>query len=244
TVNSGRTPVTISRITVSDTLGQSVSFDTEDADIVITTSAPLAPPQNLETVLRADTVRLTWEPPGADPGQRGAGSSANLTGYHVYRSRTPLDLSIDQCIDTVGAAILTCGDTPVPDLYYYQVTAVYEEGESGPSNESWIVYNTAEKTGGEETPDRFELLQNYPNPFNMSTTVRYHLPESEFVRIDIYNILGHPVKTLVRENQDAGAYRVNWHGTNDRGNGVSSGLYFCVMRAGHFYRVIKLMVLK
>jgi DNA/RNA endonuclease YhcR with UshA esterase domain len=88
-------------------------------------------------------------------------------------------------------------------------------------------------------PDRFELMQNYPNPFNPSTIIEYRLPERTFVSLKIYNILGQEVVTLINEVQDAGSYRVKFEP-----EGISSGIYFYVLRAGRFMDVKKMVLLK
>ncbi|MFZ5519037.1 MAG: FlgD immunoglobulin-like domain containing protein [Candidatus Zhuqueibacterota bacterium] len=77
-------------------------------------------------------------------------------------------------------------------------------------------------------PDAFDLQQNYPNPFNGLTTIRYELPAGEHdVRIGVFDVLGHQVKTLVeKQNQPAGFYQVNWDGRDDSGRAVTSGIYF------------------
>jgi len=72
-----------------------------------------------------------------------------------------------------------------------------------------------------EIPRTYQLLQNYPNPFNPSTTIEYHLPQSGFVRLQIFNILGQPVISLLNEQQTAGIYRLNWDAT-----GHPSGVYY------------------
>ena len=71
----------------------------------------------------------------------------------------------------------------------------------------------------------YELYQAYPNPFNMSTTITFKLSEPTPVRLAIYNMQGHKVKTLLAEERAAGTYTLHWDGTNDSGSLVSSGVY-------------------
>lgn len=75
-------------------------------------------------------------------------------------------------------------------------------------------------------PPEFSLSQNYPNPFNPSTTISYQLPESGNIRLEIYNLKGQLVQTLVEANQEAGAHSVIWNGTDANNRGVASGVYF------------------
>ena len=97
----------------------------------------------------------------------------------------------------------------------------------------------------QSTPREFALHQNFPNPFNPDTTIKYDLAESADVTLQIYNVLGQVVRTLVgSEAQNAGRYQIRWNGMDDRGVSVSSGIYFYRISAGEFQNVRKLMLLK
>ena len=98
----------------------------------------------------------------------------------------------------------------------------------------------------QSTPREFALHQNFPNPFNPDTTIKYDLAESADVTLQIYNVLGQVVRTLVAsEAQNAGRYQIRWNGMDDRGVPVSSGIYFYQISAdGMFSDVRKLMLLK
>ncbi len=98
----------------------------------------------------------------------------------------------------------------------------------------------------QSTPREFALHQNFPNPFNPDTTIKYDLAESADVTLQIYNVLGQVVRTLVAsEAQNAGRYQIRWNGMDDRGVSVSSGIYFYQISAeGKFQNVRKLMLLK
>ena len=75
-------------------------------------------------------------------------------------------------------------------------------------------------------PGKLILHQNYPNPFNPSTTISYNLPKTGPVRMDIYNIKGQLVKTLVNDHKTAGSHSVIWDGKDDNGRAASTGVYF------------------
>ena len=98
----------------------------------------------------------------------------------------------------------------------------------------------------QSTPREFALHQNFPNPFNPDTTIKYDLAESADVTLQIYNVLGQVVRTLVAsEAQSAGRYQIRWNGMDERGVPVSSGIYFYQIAAdGKFSDVRKLMLLK
>jgi uncharacterized repeat protein (TIGR01451 family) len=93
-------------------------------------------------------------------------------------------------------------------------------------------------------PRDFSLSQNHPNPFNPITVISYALPEKSDVTISIYNILGQNVRTFVIGEQSAGRYSVSWNASNDRGEPVSSGMYFYKLTAGDFSASRKMVLLK
>jgi hypothetical protein len=95
-------------------------------------------------------------------------------------------------------------------------------------------------------PQTNYLDVNYPNPFNPVTTIQYGLKEPAEVKLEIYNVAGQLVRTLVDEFQTprAGGFTVRWDGTNDRGDGVASGVYFYRLRAGTFSQTRKMALLR
>ncbi|MCL2065221.1 MAG: T9SS type A sorting domain-containing protein, partial [Candidatus Cloacimonetes bacterium] len=98
----------------------------------------------------------------------------------------------------------------------------------------------------EETdlPKVTSLDGNFPNPFNPSTTIAYSLAESGNVKLQIFNIRGQLVKTLVNEVQNAGRYTVDWHGDNDRQRSVGSGVYFYQLETSAGRQVKRMVLLK
>ena len=76
-----------------------------------------------------------------------------------------------------------------------------------------------------DIPTAFALEQNYPNPLNLSTTIRYVLPTEALVTLNVFNLLGQVIATLVNEQQQAGSYQVQFDG-----KGFSSGVYFYRMK--------------
>ncbi|UCE17295.1 MAG: PKD domain-containing protein [Gemmatimonadota bacterium] len=95
-----------------------------------------------------------------------------------------------------------------------------------------------------QSPMTYDLLQNYPNPFNPETTIEYELPRASYTSIIIYNIKGERIKGLVEAEQAGGHHSVIWDGTDDRGQKVSSGLYFYEMKAESFTHIQKMLLLK
>lgn len=93
-------------------------------------------------------------------------------------------------------------------------------------------------------PEGFSLGQNYPNPFNPITTIRFDLPAAGHVVLEVYNVLGQKVKTLVDEHRTAGFHTVVWNGTDYRGVAVASGVYFYRMESGNYNSYRKMLLLK
>ncbi len=93
-------------------------------------------------------------------------------------------------------------------------------------------------------PTVFSLAQNYPNPFNPTTLIRFSLPKDSYVKLEVYNILGQKVKTLVNEKLTAGVKEVSWDGKGAKGMSVASGIYFYRIKADTFSDVKKMVVLK
>jgi len=93
-------------------------------------------------------------------------------------------------------------------------------------------------------PSGFELGVNYPNPFNPSTTIEYTLPSRSQVRIEILNMLGKVVRTLIDESRPAGSHTVSWDGRDDTGSVAASGMYLCRIKAGDFMDARKMILLK
>ncbi|MCW8804845.1 MAG: T9SS type A sorting domain-containing protein, partial [Ignavibacteriaceae bacterium] len=85
----------------------------------------------------------------------------------------------------------------------------------------------------------FKLEQNYPNPFNPSTKIKYSIPQSEFVSLKVFDILGNEVATLANEERTAGNYEVNLNAIN-----LSSGIYFYKLQTGNFVESKKMILIK
>jgi hypothetical protein len=93
-------------------------------------------------------------------------------------------------------------------------------------------------------PTEYKLAQNYPNPFNPTTTIQYAVPQTGPVKLEIFNVLGQRVKTLVDENQSVSNYTVIWDSKNDHGIVMPSGVYFYRIIAGKFVQTKKMVLMK
>ncbi len=158
-----------------------------------------------------------------------------LDSYNIYRDGAYLATQNN-------VNITVYNDVNVPDgTYEYYVTAVYTDGnESGPSNTIQIIDNN----NNTELPAFTELNGNYPNPFNPVTNIFFSLSDKSEVTIEVYNLKGQLVRTLVNETMNAGDHKIQWTGDDNHGKDVGSGVYFYKMRAGRYTATKKMILLK
>jgi len=93
--------------------------------------------------------------------------------------------------------------------------------------------------GVEDGPAAFAVDQNSPNPFNPTTSINFTIPGADHVTVDIYNVAGQKVDTLVNDFMDAGTHSVVWDAS-----GFSNGVYFYTVKSGDFSRTMKMTLLK
>lgn len=111
-----------------------------------------------------------------------------------------------------------------------------------------LVTDVAEETS---LPQSFELYQNYPNPFNPTTTIAYDIPALSRVSVQVFNMVGQLVMTLVDQEQAPGRYSIVWNGRTEKGGLAASGVYFYRISAiernaaqRHFVSTRKVVLLK
>ena len=94
-------------------------------------------------------------------------------------------------------------------------------------------------------PTQFALHQNYPNPFNPSTQISFDVPDgSELVRLNIYNILGKKVSTLLNNVISPGKHKIEWNAKDNEGNPVASGIYFYELSSSSFTARKKMLLIR
>ncbi|MBS1271936.1 MAG: hypothetical protein MAGBODY4_01072 [Candidatus Marinimicrobia bacterium] len=93
-------------------------------------------------------------------------------------------------------------------------------------------------------PDKFALLQNYPNPFNPETVIRFELPRTAEVRLEIYDLRGRKVRTLLNEVKRSGNHEVTWDGTDEAGASLSSGMYLYRLSTPNRIMTRKMIILR
>ena len=110
--------------------------------------------------------------------------------------------------------------------------------EYDPHNDSSSSLTAIEKWDT-NLPTAFSLSQNYPNPFNPTTTIEFSIPNSEFITLKIYNLLGQEVAILVSEKLKTGSYKYTWDATH-----YSSGIYYYKIKASKFEKTEKMILLQ
>ncbi|HKW14747.1 MAG TPA: FlgD immunoglobulin-like domain containing protein, partial [Candidatus Krumholzibacteria bacterium] len=168
---------------------------------------------------------LSWDKSGASDFDYFSvyGSSSNSFG-----AATLINYTVSPALDVTAS-----------NYSYYWVTATDFSGNEGKPAK------VNKSTGVGDTPTPHVLsVSAYPNPFNPETTVRYTLPARSHVRIDIFDLRGERVATLVDRDQEAGAFTIAWRGVDDSGMSVGSGVYFAKLSAQGAVRTYKLTLLK
>jgi hypothetical protein len=126
-----------------------------------------------------------------------------------------------------------------------------KDGTSDPIYGGWnLWYDHYDWVDVEDNPSeenmltQFSLSANYPNPFNPETRIGYFLPRAAHVKLEIFNILGQRIKTIVDEDQTMGEKEAKWDGTNEQGEHVTSGVYLYRLQAKDFVQTKKMVLMK
>ena len=131
--------------------------------------------------------------------------------------------------------------TPHFDLAKKILDGVLEADCEQDTNPTDVPTPDAEQTG---PPRTTALFANAPNPFNPTTTIRFDLPRAVHVKLNIYNVKGELVSTIVDRNMTEGRKEFSWTATDHRGRSVASGIYFYHLVAGDFVRTKKMVLLR
>jgi hypothetical protein len=94
-------------------------------------------------------------------------------------------------------------------------------------------------TGKSQIPLSYTLMQNYPNPFNPSTVIRYGLPERNYVKLEIYNVLGQRVAILIDNEFEAGYHEITFDATH-----LPSGVYIYGLQAGDYVESRRMLYIR
>jgi hypothetical protein len=159
--------------------------------------------------------------------------------YYIVEKSSDAEFTVLESMETAEASYVDVNYVSSV-ANYYRVAAVDHSGNQ--SDYSDVVDVAVVAIDDQLTPDVFAIHQNYPNPFNPTTQIRYDLPEDALVSINIYDLMGRSIKSLVNSNQPAGYRSIQWDATNNYGESVSAGMYIYTIQTGDF-RATKKMVL-
>jgi hypothetical protein len=203
--------------------GESIPSNIESVNIV------LPVPQGVEATFNYPNVLVTWDP---------IADGRDLVSYSVYRDGVEVETGITTTMYV---------DPGLPSgTYVYTITAVYTGGwESDQSEGAEVIVDDANNI---MIPIHTELTGNYPNPFNPTTTIKFGLKEDSNVSINIYNIKGAVVRTLVDGEMNKAYHEIIWDSKDNAGKQVGSGLYFYKMisegNSGEYTSTKKMILLK
>lgn len=178
---------------------------------------PPGQPAALTVDVTETGAHLAWEP--AD--------DADVVEYYVYRATGAQ--SLGEPVHITAGLTWTDANGGGPEPYW--VAAVDDAGNVGEP-----IGSEPSTNAGPNVPNTFYLGQNAPNPFNPSTSIEFGMPAgaSGNVTIDIFDVAGKLVRTLLNESRGSGTWRVTWDGTTNAGSRVSSGVYFYRLRTPQF----------
>lgn len=214
-VGGGSNPV------ISNTIcWQDSAFDEESAEIYIDYGNPIFTYSDIEGGWQGNG-NIDSDPYFRDP---------QNDDFHLMTSACsdPYD---SPCIDAgdpmIADSLLDCSmglGTTISDL------GGYGGGDSA---------STGIADGNRQLPENYGLLQNYPNPFNAQTNISYNIPGNIHVTLEVFDLLGRKIQTLVDEFQTPGSYSVTWDGTNE-----ASGIYLYTLRTGNYTQSNRMLLLK
>ena len=207
--------------------------DTSDNPFTISDQTPPSQVTGLEATPTDTSIILTWLP---------ATDNIGVHHYLIYRDTTsgftpnPSD-SIATSLDTLYIDL----ETEAGVTYYYRVSAADSAGNEGEYSEEAEATVPAGISAIQplKNPNSFGLMQNHPDPFNQLTEISYTVPRSAQVRLEVYNLLGQRVATLVNKRQSPGYKSIRWNAGS-----FTSGVYIYRLQAAGYTQTKKMVLLK
>ncbi|MBK7500556.1 MAG: T9SS type A sorting domain-containing protein [Ignavibacteriales bacterium] len=164
----------------------------------------------------------------------------DLMGFKIYRHNNsgfvPAETNLITTLINQHSSF-TDNSVQAGQNYFYMIEAVDDAGNSGWTTELSTSITSIKNEAA--LPTVFALEQNYPNPFNPSTMISYSIPQSSFVTLKVYDILGNEITTLVNETRSAGKYEVRFDASE-----LSNGVYFYTVNADNFTSTKKMLLMK
>lgn len=179
-------------------------------------------------------------------------SETGMLGFYLYRANSE---ELDQA-GQVSALIPAHNSSQTQNYsftdleitqsgdYYYWLSCMDMDGQTAYHGPCHILVNQSQDPQTPSLPLVTELLNPWPNPFNPDTNIPFSLHKDERVTLEIYNLRGQKITTLLDENKAAGRYQVVWNAKDSNGRELSSGVYMLRMKAGKYQSDRKLMLVK
>jgi hypothetical protein len=184
------------------------------------------------TLIPSGTVLAAYDENGHLCGHATVETGGKISFTPVYRDDN--GTTTVEGPDLGGSINLTVNGVPVQQSYTF----------GGLGDRIRLTTLTSLSKPSENLPRQFGLAQNYPNPFNPGTSIDFSLPVASRATVDVYNVVGEKVTTLLDRFLPAGRYSVDWDGANADGKPASSGMYFYRLKAGEFTDTKKMMLVK
>ncbi|MBL7067494.1 MAG: T9SS type A sorting domain-containing protein [Candidatus Marinimicrobia bacterium] len=258
---SGTYPVYFENVIVSDSNAQAISVEGIGSTILLdntllTLFDLLSPEDGIMLNYSGnmgDTLDFLWEKSRSPDGLPviykvyiGASGYGLIPGCFTSDSEgsdTSFTLAIFELVEHLESIGVQSFDSVGVNWY-----VLADDGKSSRRSQSIFDFGIQISTGidllDRTVPEDFSLSQNYPNPFNSITTINYAIPRTVPVKIIVYNILGQEIAVLMNGLQTPGFYTCQWSGRNQQHDQVESGIYLYLIRAGHFSRTAKMILLK
>jgi photosystem II stability/assembly factor-like uncharacterized protein len=219
-----------------------LSFAPEDENIIYasvygkgvfkTTDGGLNWEERNNGLLSINTTSLILDPKqinrifiGSDSGTYVSSNGGDV--WSKFKPEHPLFTLYHSCIDTLGTGRIFAVSKNAPGVYV--LDSIY-------SDISFVEENNLLQN--------FILYQNYPNPFNSSTIIKFVLPSSENIKLEVYDLLGRRIITLIDEYKNRGEHSIEWNGKNEKSKDVSSGLYFSHLLTSNKSLSKKMVIMK
>lgn len=200
--------------------GESCASNIENVEII------LPAPQDVTGTYTPPDVIINWASP----------ENRTIENYNIYKNGSLIGT-------TTSSTFIDC-NVQTGAMLTYNISANYTGGFEGDLSEDCIVY-TGLGTEIEMIPIVTQLGNNFPNPFNPETEINFSVTQkSSFVNIEVFNLKGQKVKTLLNEVLPAGNHSVIWNGKDDGNKNCSSGVYLYKMKCGDYSKTKKMILLR
>ncbi|MBU1881351.1 T9SS type A sorting domain-containing protein [bacterium] len=204
----------------------------ESGEIAILEPAPMDPETSAPVVAPAGKVSIT---PAFPIYVDGFDNTDDFIEFIVYRNSYEIGRTADTTFTNQLAGVS-------PFMYIYTVTALFDEGESFPSNPDTVIWDHivgVKEVNVGALPTEYALHPAHPNPFNPVTTISYALPQADQVTLKVFDINGRAVATLVEGYRVAGNYDVTFDA-----QGLASGVYVYQINTSNFTSTGKMILMK